>query len=233
MDAVSISDWVLIGTTTFLGFLALITPLWADSIKNAWLKPRLYIRYQPSPPGAHKTKVAIPFINGLTLQYDVYYFRFEVQNFGRSQARRCEALIEELWVPTDQGGLRRLPNYSPTAMKWGAGYDYYVDINPTRTYYCDFISVPEDRAQKAMAGLYVSLEPFPKEALGMVISGTIPFYSQPNRLPPGKYRFKVAIFSENADTVRSSIDIDWRGEWHDVEGQMIAAVSTRTFAVSP
>jgi len=230
MSDISVSDWVLIASTLFLGALALITPVIADGLKHWWSKPQLKITYVPHPPGAHKTRLDIsrPGFHGK--QFSIYYFRFAVENTGKSQARRCEAVIEEVWHANERGGLERLRNYGPTAMVWGAGYGNFVDINPTRRYYCDFLAVPEPHAQQALAETYVPLTPYPVDGLGLVISGTIPFYSQPNRLPPGQYRIRVAIFAENTDAVRGSFEIDWPGQWHDDEATMFATCKVRLFA---
>jgi hypothetical protein len=36
-------------------------------------------------------------------------------------------------------------------------------------------------------------------------------------LPPGKYRLHLALYSENAATVRTSLTLAWSGVWKDDE----------------
>lgn len=229
MTDITLSDWVLVCTTLFLGGVALVTPLVGDSIKRWWARPKIQVEYRPYPPGSHKTRLDVRLSPAQVEVCSTYYFRLAVTNDGRTQARKCEAVIEQLWVAGPDGHLRQLPHYGPNVMIWGAGYDQFVDINPSRLFYCDFLSVPDDKAQKLLVsgGAFVDHSPFPSDSLGLVISSKAAFYSQPNRLPPGRYRFVVALFAENADPTRKSFDVDWSGEWHDSERAMLIATTIR------
>jgi hypothetical protein len=231
MSDVTVSDWVLICTTLLLALSAFLTPLVGDAIKGHWLRPQIRISYVPHPPGAHRTRLDIRLSPSQVEPQSVYYFRFAVENVGKTQAQKCEAVIEELWVRNDKGGLERLPHYGPSAMVWGAGYSDFININPTRTFYCDFLSAPNHAAQGRidLFGQYVDLSTVPEGKLGLVISARDAFYSQPNRLPPGYYRFKIAIFSANADTARAVFEVDWHGDWHDSEPLMLESVPIRQF----
>jgi hypothetical protein len=233
MRDISISDWVLILTTLFLGATAVLTPAVGGSIKRWWLEPKLRIDYAPRPPGAHKTRLDVRLSESQVDRRSAYYLRFAVTNTGRTQAHRCEAVLEELWHANSKGGLERFPTFGPTGLTWGAGYNEFVEINPSRLFFCDFISIPDPAAQLTLGRLnrYVNL-PGPEFECGLVLCTRAAFYSQPNRLPPGKYRLKVAVFSENAAPARRSFDIDWSGEWKDDEALMFEECIIRAFAVA-
>jgi hypothetical protein len=232
MADITISDWVLISTTVFLGAVALLTPVVGDSMKHWWLRPRLRIDYVPEPPGSHKTRLDVRLSPSQIEKRSTYYFRFSVTNCGRTQAHRCEAVLEELWFANPEGGLQRLRTFGSISLIWGAGYDDFVEINPSRSFYCDFITVPDEAAQATfnMFGQYIDLPPNAAPPCGLVLCTRAAFYSQPNRLSPGTYRLKVAVYSENADPVRVSFEVIWSGRWREEEELMMNECVIRAFS---
>ena len=234
MDDITISDWVLIGTTLFLGAVAMLTPAFGDGIKRWWLRPRLRITYVPEPPGSHKTRLDVRLSASQIEKRSTYYLRFAVTNDGRTQAHRCEAVLEELWHLNSQGGLEKLRTFGPISLTWGAGYDDFVEINPSRRFYCDFLTIPDEAAQATlnMFGQFVDFPTGSKPARGLVLCTRAAFYSQPNRLAPGSYRLKVAVFSENADPVRASFEVQWSGQWRDDESLMMKECMVRFFSAA-
>jgi hypothetical protein len=231
MSDISVSDWVLISTTLFLGTVA---PLVGNRIKNWWMRPKLNLYYLHRPPGTHKTRLDVRLSAAHVDRRSTYYFRFGVENTGRTQAHRCEAVLEELWYANSRGGLQRLPTFGPTGLLWGAGYDEFIEINPSRHFFCDFVTIPDAAAQRTfeMFGGYVPLPSDNTYSCGLVLCTKAAFYSQPNRLPPGTYRLKVAVFSENAAPVRASFDVAWSGRWQDDEILMFNECSVRMFAAA-
>ena len=118
---------------------------------------------------------------------------------------------------------------------WGSGYDEFVDINPDRHFFCDLFSLPSASFQKVyrdLYGAYVDPRYSPSFDLGLVLSVKTAFFSQPNRLPPGKYRIDLAVYSENADKVTKSLFVAWSGVWKPVEGELFreCVVSDRAAA---
>ena len=81
-------------------------------------------------------------------------------------------------------------------------------------------------------GAYVDPRYSPSFDLGLVLSVKTAFFSQPNRLPPGKYRIDLAVYSENADKVTKSLFVAWSGVWKPVEGELFreCVVSDRAAA---
>jgi len=97
-----------------------------------------------------------------------------------------------------------------------------VDINPERHFYCDFLTIPDKEAQALLdsLGAYVDPPEVKPFDLGVVLVLRNAFYSQPNRLPPGKYRIAVTVYSENASPARATFELAWSGMWRAVEKDM-------------
>ena len=53
--------------------------------------------------------------------------------------------------------------------------------------------------------------------LGVILNVRAAFFSQPDRLPPGKYRIHLAVYSENANTSHTTLTLAWSGQWRDEE----------------
>ena len=104
---------------------------------------------------------------------------------------------------------------------WGSGHGEFVDINPTRSFYCDFFHIPSKNHQDLFRSLgqYVDT-PGPPFDLGLAINAKASFYSSPNRLGPGRYRITVAVFGENCEAVRRVFEVTWTGHWSDDQDQM-------------
>lgn len=139
------------------------------------------------------------------------------------QARKCEAVIEGLAIADAAGRFQPYPTYTPVRLVWGSGNGEFVDINPQRHLFCDIVSIPSAAHQKAhrdLVGAYVDLKYAPSYDLGIVLNVNAVFFSQPNRLPPGRYRLDVAIYSENAERVSQSLFVSWSGVWKHLEPEM-------------
>ena len=201
-----ISEWVLIGTTLFLGSVALFVPYFAEMIKRKWFAPDLKINFELKPPDCHKTR----FVN----KEPVHYFRFRVTNIGKSQAIRCEAIIEELYKADAAGNFQPI-KYTPINLIWGSSYGEYVEINPGRTFHCDLFHIPSEQFQTINKNKYVNPVDTNFFNIGIILNVKAAFFSQPNRLPSGKYRIKIGIFSENSEKVTQIFQISWSGQWKD------------------
>lgn len=231
MNEITVSDWVLISTTVALAITAFLTPLIGEKIRHWWLGLVLRIGYEPHPPGTHRTRLDVRLSSSQVEKRAAYYFRLIVTNDGHTQARRCEMVLEELWRANAAGGLERLPQFGPIGLLWGSGYQDFVDINPSRVFFCDFLTIPDAEAQSTfdMFGEYIDFAEQAATPLGLVLCTRAAFYSQPNRLPAGAYRMRLALFSENADPVRVSAEVDWSGQWQNTDTAMIEECKARLF----
>jgi hypothetical protein len=216
------SDWVLICTTLFLGAVALFVPYLAEKLKRSYLAPKLDIKFDLNPPDCHLTRSKGHDSLGNKIDEPHYYFRFRVKNIGHSQARRCEAVIEDLFIADTSGEFKKLP-LTPVNLIWGSGYaTEFVDINPDRRFFCDFCNIPSQMLQalELPTGKYVNPLDNEEFDLGLILNVKTAFHSQPNRLPAGKYRISVAIYSENTKTIRTIFEISWTGIWKNNEDAM-------------
>jgi hypothetical protein len=219
----AIGDWVLIGTTLFLAAVALFVPYLAEILKRSYFAPRLAIDFDLKPPDCHLTREKGRDTLGQALDEPVFYFRFRVTNNGKSQARRCEAVIEGMSVENAAGQFQPLQRFTPVNLIWGSGYSTeFVDINPNRRFYCDLchISTARIQALKLAHGIYVNPSESTPFDVGIIINSKTAFYSHPNRLPSGRYLLSAAIYSENCVTVRKQFKICWTGVWRDTEEAM-------------
>jgi hypothetical protein len=223
MGLMDSSDWVLIGTSIFLGVVALFVPYLAELIKRKLFSPKLKIIFEEHPPGCHKTKITSRNKKGEIIREEpCFYFRFQVENEGKSQAKQCEAVVENLSIADAAGNFGLEKSYTPVNLLWGGSYGEFVEINPGRRFFCDLIHVPSKEHQEIVKqyGHYVDPPETDQFEVGMVLNVKMAFYSQPNRLPAGKYRVDVAIYSENAEKVKQALIVTWSGIWKDSEAGM-------------
>jgi hypothetical protein len=218
MGSLTTSDLVLLGTALFLGVIALSVPYLSELIKRRLFAPKLVVYFKESPPGCHRTRIK-GVAGGTTIDEPVFYFRFQVANEGKSQARKCEAVIENLTVADAAGHFSKDTTYTPVNLIWGASYGEYVEINPGRRYFCDLLHIPSTRYQELAkkSDFYVDPSESDDFDVGAILNVKAAFYAQPNRLPQGKYRIDIAIYSENADVVRQRFYVSWSGKWKDTE----------------
>ena len=154
--------------------------------------------------------------------YDTYVYRLEVINEGRSQARQCEVLLEEL-APADAAGQYVvLPTFNPVSLNWSGSDREFVDINPGRRFFCDLFVVLHPDGQKFVGafGVCDDLDRSREADCGVVLATKARYFVQPNRLPPGRYRLHVAAHSENTRPVTVTLSLDWSGVWRDEEEAM-------------
>ncbi|OGA45929.1 MAG: hypothetical protein A3G24_26280 [Betaproteobacteria bacterium RIFCSPLOWO2_12_FULL_62_13] len=224
VSTLTTSDLVLMGSSLFLGAAALFVPYLAEKLKRSYFAPALLLDFALSPPDCHLTRSkGRDQLGRVVIDEPDYYFRFRVQNQGQSQARRCEAVVESMYIADASGKFQPLPQFTPVTLIWGSGYvTEFVDINPERRFFCDLCHIPSAKLQalELNAGKYVDPTGTGPFDVGVVLNVKTAFHSQPNRLSPGKYCLDVAIYSENARTIRRRFQISWSGAWKDTEQLM-------------
>lgn len=214
---------------TAVGTLALaILVVFQDRIRNLLMRPKLKISYTHTPPLALLTFWRSP--KDPELREPVFYFRFRVVNNGESQARRCEAVLEDLWVCDTVGNPVKLPNFSPVSLRWLGTTETFFDINPDRRVYCNIghISSPDYQGREERdSRQFVDIPGYSGDDLRFVLDQSRVYFSQPNCLPPGKYIIKIAIYSENASYQEICFEIAWSGNWKDSEKDMFREIVIR------
>lgn len=221
MDPLRTSDIALIGTAAFLGVAALAAPAVAEWLKRRFWAPKLEIGAIMAPPDCHRTKLDVGGPMPVETR-SVFVYRLRVTNIGRSQARRCEMLVEGIGRENAAGKIVWYENYTPVPLVWGAGYNELVDINPGRRYYCDLFNVlhPDHQRIFREGGGFIEWPDTAREGNGLQIRTDRSLYSQPNWLTTGKYRIRVALYSENAPVARLEVMVSWSGAWCETESSM-------------
>jgi hypothetical protein len=217
LNNLSTSDWVLILCNLFLGIVALVAPYVSECIKRWRFSPKLKIEFNEAPPGCHKTR-----LTGQNINEPCYYFRLIVTNIGKSTARNCEAILENLEQANAAGGYstKTKTRFTPVKLNWGSLQGEYININPSRRCFCDLLHVPSENYQKQFPGPNVNPRSCSAFPIGILLDVKFHMNSQPSRLPIGKYRVEIAIYSENATKVNRTFEIAWSGNWKDQEEDM-------------
>ena len=216
------SDWVLVGTTLFLGTVALFVPYLAEVLKRKFFAPKLIISYKHQPPFYKKTYFSV---RGQDKKFPVYFFNFQVENIGQSQARYCEAIIEEFWIYDVSGKPQKYPNFSAPHLRYDEQGTRFLQINPTRRLNWNIGHIASREFQEkfdlhsdtSIPGQADDRNRFMLEQMEIL-------NSQPNSFGAGKYAIKVGVYSENSPPVSSFFQIIWSGKWQDTEVEMFREI---------
>lgn len=214
-----ISDWILLISTVILAAAALIAPYLAEKLKRSLYPPKLKILFNFCPPFCHKTSW-----NTNPREF-VYYFRLQVINEGKSQARLCEVVLEKLWIYDSYNKPKLYSNFSPVNMNWVGSTNEYININPKRMFFCDIghISSPIYQTEKERNN-FLDIIGYKGKDLRFVLDLNQIFLSQPNCFPPGKYKLQIGLYSENADYQNEFFNISWSGKWSEEKDEMFREI---------
>ena len=219
----SYSDWVLIGTSIFLGIVALFVPYLAELVKRKAFSPKLKIGHRNSPPFSLHTF----WSNRKTpeVREPVYFFRFQIKNDGKSQARRCEAILETLWLFDASGKPHLYENFSPVHLRYDEIGTRFVDINPKRKVFWNIGHISSYSYQEqSESNLFTDVPGDHENQLRFLFDLLEYPHSQPNCLVPGKYGICIKLYSENAGTKEIYFQIDWSGNWQSAETDMFREI---------
>lgn len=223
-NMIKASDWILIGTSLFLGACALFVPYLSELIKRNKFGPKLEIKYLHQYPYSHMTKRGDGSL--------VFYCRFMVTNVGKSTAKNCEVLLEELWIADSSGKHIREKNFSPVKLPWVGEYDLsktpnliqsqFIDINPERKIFSDIGHISSPSFQQSEKSSYYLEES--NNQLKFFFDNQIKFYSQKDCLSPGKAKIKISVYSETAQKCEKYFEISWSGNWKEQENEMFKEI---------
>jgi hypothetical protein len=204
------SDLVMIGTALFLGACALFVPLLAELIRRRAFRPNLKIDFFEGYPYCHLTT----YQDGSL----VYYFRFQVLNEGKSLAKSCEVVLDELWISDSSGNFVQDKNFSSMNLYWAG--QQYTSINPGRKglyVAIGHISHPNTQKTREKSQYYLYKE---NEDLKFFFDHPVKFFSQRDCILPGRAKLRFVIYSENASKCERYFEISWSGKWRDREQDM-------------
>lgn len=210
---VSISDWVMIVATLFLGSVALVTPFIAELIRRWFNSAKLAIDFSHSPPYCHQTR--------MDKNVPVYYFRFKVINRGRIQAERCEAVLEKIWEKDSSDKFVEWNQFSPMPLKWsGPKKEQYFTIQPDREVFVDIGKVFYPKHQIESSYFLIKDDQKKLNKFFFEMPSGRP-YAQWDCLIPGKYKIQVSIYSNNAKKITRKFELEWSGVWEDDPPDML------------
>ena len=204
------SDWVLAGTTIFLGIVAIFGPAISDAIKRQLYSPEISPYFMQVPPFCLKTTYGR---NG----YPVYFFRFRVKNTGKTRLNNCEAVIEQLFIYDSADIPRKIDSFTDVSLLWAnSNKQFIIDISPNRSKYCDIGHISSYEYQNRVER-YLFENPQELDENNLRFLFELPYFpnSQQNDLEPGKYAIKIVLYSDNADKKELFFKIIWTGRWKD------------------
>jgi hypothetical protein len=210
--------------TLILGAIALLGPKWAEYNLYA---PKLKLLFELNPPFCHKT-VWLWVEDKVNRSEPVYYFRLRIKNDGKSIAKKCEIVLENLWVYDSENNRKKIHNFSPINLIWvtSAGKRrQYIDINPERGYFCDLGHISSKKYQmiKEMNS-FIDADGYPvcmRDDLRFKLDLFQNFNSQSNYLCPKiRYVLEIGLYSGNAHYKNVFFEISFSGKWEDDQDLM-------------
>jgi len=214
MGQIPAIGWVQISSTIILAGTAFLAPYLIEKWKFRYRSPKLKIKFELAPPGCHLTQW-----NRDGTKFPVYYFRFLVENYGKTQADACEAILEKIFSENSAGEMIEYKNFTPVNLKWsGVRNPIEKTIQPDRKVFCDL-----GRIHHPSYNYKSMYKNFPKKDQAsnkFVFELPEVYYSQWDCLIPGRYKIIVSIYSKNAEKVTRQFAVLWTGKWQDYESNM-------------
>jgi hypothetical protein len=214
VSGINTAEWIQIVSIFVLATVAIAAPYIAERLKYTYRAPKLRIKFKLAAPGCHQTQLKSP-----TLSLPVYYFRFLVENFGKTQAEECEVLLEKIFKENGAGNLMEFDNFTPVNLKWsGIRNPIERTIQPSREVYCDLgrLQHPNHPYLSKFSKITSNEQKMNKFAFELPDV----YYSQWDCLVPGKYKLIVSAYSKNANKVTREFHVFWTGEWRDEDKDM-------------
>lgn len=215
-------EWAQFGATLFLGFIALSVAIFGPYIGGRFRKwrlaPRLHIECKNKAPYCHRTKMAF---QNPSEEFETYYFTFSIENQGKSQARSCEVVLEEVCTADENHVYHQVKEFWPTNLMLLG--NLHMDINPGRPpVYVAIGHISEPKCQEKREQPY-SIATDRSDYNRFIFDyprGQRYFFKIDSR-PRGSHLFKLAIVGENFETVRKQIELHWTGNWTEDEDEML------------
>ena len=148
------SNWIQIASVIaqiFIAVIALFSVYIAYLVTKKFIGPKLNIEFNQNNRGlCHKTRNCLKEIG---CKQD-YYFRFYVENTGKSMAKHCEIVAEKLWHKDPQEQSYHPYNqFAPVNLNWTGGEKGIIDINPRRKVVGNIGHIPEEDYQNYLRKL--------------------------------------------------------------------------------
>lgn len=232
--SVTFSDWAQFGATLFLGFVAISVaifgPSFAELAKRRYLAPKIKLEFGNQYRFCHITKKTYKVSPVQFEDFPVYYFRFSIQNDGKSLARSCEVVIQEVWTANHIREYQPIEAFWPTNLKWEGG-NTRVDINPKRPpVFVDIGHICHPEAQMKYEHSKSIRVSDSDDTLRFILDLPYVHFAKIDSLFPGKHLLKLVIVGENFKPIRKQFELNWSGNWTEDENEMLSKEVVLTIA---
>lgn len=210
----------------FLGIVAIAVsifgPYLADRFKRWCLAPRLRFELRSGYPYGHLTKITFPNAKGARDEFPVYYFGFAIRNDGKSLARSCEAILDEVQSVDNEGKCHPIKEFWPTNLMYTGG-DLRVDINPGRPPIhipIGHITDPDGQSRYERSHS-IAVKQMDNNRFIFDFPGNQRPFAKIDSVSSGEYIFKVVIVGENFKPVKKHLMLYWSGNWTNDQELML------------
>jgi hypothetical protein len=192
-----------------------------------FLAANLTIEFDEQDPGlCHKTQI---YLEDIGVHPD-FYFRFYIENKGKSMAKHCEIVAEKLWHKNSQEqNYHPYNQFAPMNLNWTGGEKGIININPKRKVAGNIGHIPAEDYQNILKklrplNLIDLIGNEEKNKLRFFLDLTQSFFAFPNCLAHGEYYIQIGLYSENAKDKKLYFEILWTGIWKDDPSAMFEQI---------
>ena len=226
VDWGNVAQWV----AALVMFLVALVALFKEEIMKRWRRPILDLSLRVTPPDCYKTElrnfrpgpgenVQIPGFDKWHVA-NCYYFRFWVDNHGKTRAARVQVFATKLHRQVADGKFVEDKHFLPLNLRWSHSEDhpevFAEGISPHMGKHCDLgrIIDPEKRAD------FADIEGFAKEKCLFELAVEFPSATRSHLLQPGVYRLGLKIAAGNVAPIDKTVELSVTGNWFDEEEVM-------------
>ena len=211
--------------------LVALVALFKEEIMKRWRRPILDLTLRVTPPDCYKTElrylrpapgdnVQVPGFGNKGHVANCYYFRFWVDNHGKTRAERVQVFATKLYRLGADGKFVEDKHFLPLNLRWSHSEDhpevFAEGISPYMGKHCDLgrIIDPEKRAD------FADVEGFAKEKCLFELAVEFPSATRSHLLQPGVYRLELKLAAANVAPIDKTVELDVKGNWFDEEEVM-------------
>lgn len=178
-----------------LSILNFLNPLaWINKIIKYSKRPKLCVYYDANE--TYRTK-GIAELNNTP----GFFCHLMVKNNGKENAHNCRARVIDIQIEDENGNFRKHEKFSaPMVLKWAHEDDY----SPK--------DIETDLPRRL--DLCVGMQVHPNNLL---IFTELKHDGNSKIYPPGRYKFKIRVDSENAKTIDRYFIVEFNGVWNQIQ----------------
>ena len=206
--------------TVLAAVAAVVFGVGGHELRAVFFKPVLKVSIELKAPDSIliQTQVTNPMTGQLLGYLPTFYYRLRIVNTGNATAREIEVRVLDLRRRNPTGHFVTDPSFLPLNLTWShVGGVVLPSIHSGLFHNCDLLHVVENN------GLSQSAYPDPTQFMFNTQVQPTPVGPGvwPTLKPVGVYELDVVAYAANADPVRTTLTIDYRG-WFANEGDMFS-----------